>query len=315
VEPAGAYLRGLSGLLDLEAIRSAGWRVVVDAMHGAGAGYLGRLLRGGSTRTREIRGTVNPAFPGMHNPEPVAHNLQQLSRAVVRGGARIGLALDGDADRLGVVDASGRYLTTLQVFPLLAYYFLEVLGLRGAIVKSLTTSSMIWRLGEKYGVPVRETGVGFKKIAPVMVETNALMGGEESGGYAFRGHIPERDGILSGLYLLDFMARTGKDLAELLEDLYRLVGPHHFDRLDVPFDPERRDFVQDRVAQARPGSLAGLGVTGVDTLDGFRFSLEGGSWSIVRFSGTEPLVRIYAESPTPALVQGLLASTRELAGV
>lgn len=315
VEPSGAYLERLASLVDLEALRGAGWGIVVDAMHGAGGGYLRRLLRGGTTQAREMRARPNPAFPGMHNPEPVAHNLRGLSRAVARSGARAGLALDGDADRLGAVDASGRYLTTLQVFSLLAYYFLEVRGLRGPIVKSVTTSSMIWRLGEAYDVPVRETGVGFKQIAPVMLETDALLGGEESGGYAFRGHIPERDGILSGLFLLDLMARTGKGLAELLEDLYRLVGPHHFDRHDIPFDAARREAVVERVSAARPERLAGLAVTSIDTLDGFRFHLEGGSWAIVRFSGTEPLLRIYAEAPAPGVVQALLAATRDVAGV
>ncbi len=315
VEPSGSYLERLASLIDLEALRGLGWGIVVDAMHGAGGGYLPRLLRGGATQVREMRGRPNPAFPGMHNPEPVAHNLRGLSRAVARGDARVGLALDGDADRLGAVDSSGRYLSTLQVFSLLAYYFLEVRGLRGPIVKSVTTSSMIWRLGETYQVPVHETGVGFKKIAPVMLDTDALLGGEESGGYAFRGHIPERDGILSGLFLLDFMARTGRGLAELLDDLYRLVGPHHYERLDVPFDASRREAVVERVSAARPERLAGLAVTSMDTLDGFRFHLEGGSWAIVRFSGTEPLLRIYAEAPSPEVVRALLAAARDIAGV
>ena len=315
VDAAGPYLQRLTELVDLEGLRAAGGRVIVDAMHGAGAGYLRQLFRGSTTRVQEIRDAPNPAFPGMHNPEPVAHNLLPLSRAVVRRRARAGLGLDGDADRLGAVDAAGTYLTTLQVFALLTYYFLEVRGERGPIVKSVTTTSMTWRLGELYDVPVYETGVGFKNIAPIMVDQRALIGGEESGGYAFGGHIPERDGILSGLYLLDLMARTGKGLAELLADLYRKVGPHHFHRLDIAFEPDQHQAVLDRVAGAQPDRLGGLAVTEVDTLDGFRFHLEGGSWAIVRFSGTEPLLRIYAEAPSPERVQALLAAARELAGV
>ena len=198
----------------------------------------------------------------MHNPEPVEHNLAVLAQAVADEHADVGLALDGDADRLGVMDEHGRFITQLQTYALLVYYLLEVRGLRGLVVKSVTTSSMIWRLGERYGVPVRETGVGFKYIAPLMAEENALAGGEESGGYAFRGHLPERDGILSGLFVLDLMARTGKRLPELLEELYRLVGPHHYARWDVPFDATEQGRVRDRVSQAEPDTLGGVKVTG-----------------------------------------------------
>ena len=315
VEPGEPYLEHLGSVVDLNSLAGGGLHVVVDAMHGAGAGYLPRLLGGGAGGVQEIRSHRNPAFPDMHNPEPVAHNLAPLAEAVPRNGADVGLALDGDADRLGVMDQHGTFVTQLQVYALLVYYLLEVRGLRGLLVKSVTTTSMIWRLGERYGVPVRETPVGFKYIAPLMTEEKALVGGEESGGYAFRGHLPERDGILSGLFILDLMARTGKRIPELLEELYRLVGPHHYARLDVPFQVKDQPLVQDRVAQAEPRMLGGLEVVGRDTVDGFRFHLQGGGWSIIRFSGTEPLLRIYAEAESPELVQQVLGDARGLAGV
>jgi phosphomannomutase len=315
VEPQEPYLEHLARVLDPSPLRRAGLRVAVDAMHGAGAGYMGRLLEGGATQVLELRGERNPAFPAMHNPEPVERNLLPLSQAMMTEGADVGLALDGDADRLGVVDEAGKFVTPLQVFGLLLYYFLEVRGLRGPVIKSLTTTSMAWRLGERYGVPVQETGVGFKYIAPLMTEGEALIGGEESGGYAFRGHIPERDGILSGLFMLDLMARTGKRVSQLLEELYRLVGPHHYSRQDVPLGPQEQEGARVRLARAHPKELCGIPVVEEDTLDGFRFILKGGAWVIIRPSGTEPLLRLYAEAESPQRVQELLAAARSLAAV
>ena len=315
IDPALLYLAHIATLVDLDALRAAGYQVVVDSMHGAGAGYFAGLLGGGATRVLEIRDTVNPSFPNMHNPEPIEHNLGPLRDAVLASNALVGVAMDGDADRVGAIDATGQYLTSLQIYSLLAYYFLEVRGLRGPIIKSLTISNMIWRLGERYDVPVHETGVGFKYIAPIMVETDALLGGEESGGYAFKDHIPERDGVLSALYLLDLVARTGKTLSENMEEIYALVGPHHYGRTDVVFDALLRPDVEGRLSEPYPTKIAGILVVGVDTTDGIRYRMEGGQWSAVRFSGTEPLLRIYAEAPSPGQVKELLAATRLLTGV
>jgi phosphomannomutase len=227
----------------------------------------------------------------------------------------VGLATDGDADRLGIMDEHGNFLTQLQVYALLAYYFLEVRGERGAIVKTITTTSMLNRLGEIYNVPVFETPVGFKYVAPVMIRENALMGGEESGGYGFRGHVPERDGLLAGLYFLDFMARTGKTPSQLMEQLYARVGPHYYDRVDVIFDEADRSEIVGRMAVASPSYISGLKVIAKESEDGFRFLLEDGSWLLVRFSGTEPLLRIYAETKTLDNVRRLLDNGLKMAGV
>ena len=312
----GPYLAGLGKLVDIEGIRAAGLNVAYDAMYGTGAGYLSRLLEGGKTRLIELHGFRNPVFPGMHAPEPIARNLEELTQLLAGGGFDIGIATDGDADRVGIADEKGTFINQLQVFGLLAYYLLEVRGERGPIVKSVTTTSMVQRLGQLYDVPVYETKVGFKYLGPKMMETDAMIGGEESGGYGFRGHVPERDGILAGLYFLDFVARTGKRPSELLAELYAKVGAHYYDRIDVALRPEDRERIWQRAEAARPDAIAGIKVTGIDTTDGFRFTLDDKGWLLLRFSGTEPLVRIYTEVvDDPSLVQRVLAEGRALIGV
>lgn len=315
IDASTPYLEHIARLVDLAPVRGAGLKVVVDSMHGAGAGYLKSLLDGGRTEVTEINAERNPLFPGMERPEPIAHNLSRLSTVVRESGASVGLATDGDADRIGIIDERGGFVTQLQVFALLTLYLLEVRGERGPLVKSRTTTSMIYRLGELFKVPVRETPVGFKYIAPIMIRENALIGGEESGGFGFRGHIPERDGILSGLYLLDLMVKLRKSPTQLIDYLYSKVGTHHYDRIDLPLPQEEHPAIIARVSAARPATLDGTRVADIDSEDGFRFRLEDGAWLLVRFSGTEPVVRIYAEAASPERVQRLLAEGRKMAGI
>ncbi|MXY45003.1 MAG: phosphoglucomutase/phosphomannomutase family protein [Dehalococcoidia bacterium] len=313
--PEPLYLENLRRLVDLDRIRRAGLRIVVDSMHGSGGGYLAKLVSGGSTSAVELRGDRNPSFPGMAQPEPLPQNLAGLIAEMAESNADVGLATDGDADRLGVVDESGRFVTTLEAFALLCYYQLEVLGNRGPLVRSITMTSMIDKLGKAYGVPVFDTPVGFKYLGPVMMREDALTAGEESGGYAFRGNIPERDGILSGLMILDLMVGTGKTVSELLSVLRDRVGPHYYDRLDLHFDAAEREAIAQRVASARPLQFAGRRVEDIDTRDGYRFILPEGFWTLIRFSGTEPLLRIYAEGDSPNMVRSLLSEARSLTGV
>ncbi|RJO61328.1 MAG: phosphoglucomutase/phosphomannomutase family protein [Dehalococcoidia bacterium] len=310
-----AYRQQIGRLLDMSNIRKARLNIAVDSMHGAGGGYFKTLLGEGATRITEIKAKPNPVFPGMKQPEPIGVNLYELSEAVRREKASVGLATDGDADRLGVMDEQGNFITQLQVYALLVLYFFEVRGERGPIVKTITTTSMLNRLGEIYSAPVFEVPVGFKYVAPVMLRENALIGGEESGGYGFRGHVPERDGLLAGLYFLDFMARTGKTPSQLLDYLYQKVGPHYYDRRDSVFDESRRGAILERIAESTPASLDGVKVLRKETADGFRFLLEDGGWLLVRFSGTEPLLRVYAESKSLENVQRLLDIGLEMAGV
>ncbi len=315
-DPRAPYLAQLARLIDLDRLKSAGLNVAYDAMYGTGAGYFGALLDGGKTKVTELHGFRNPVFPGMHAPEPIARNLGEMEALMAKGGFDVGIATDGDADRVGIADENGNFINQLQVFALLAYYLLETRGERGAIIKSITTTAMVLRLGEIYGVPVHETQVGFKFLGPKMMETDALIGGEESGGYGFRGHVPERDGILAGLYMLDFIARTGKKPSELLAELYAKVGPHYYDRLDIALKEEDRAKIWKRAEDARPDTVAGINVTARDTTDGFRFSLGDKGWLLFRFSGTEPLVRIYAEVVgDQSLVQKVLDAGREIIGL
>jgi phosphomannomutase len=234
--------------------------------------------------------------------------------AVVDTGADIGLATDGDADRLGVVDEKGHFVDQHQTFALLCSYLLEHRGLRSPIVRSLTSTRMIDRLGELYGVPVYETPVGFKYLGPMMMETGAMTAGEESGGYAFAEHLPERDGCFAGLLLLDLLARSGKTTSELVSDLYEKVGGHYYDRVDVHLEPGGRESAIARVAQASPSDIAGRKLIKQDSIDGYRFEFEGG-WLLVRPSGTEPLLRIYTEVTDQALVKPVLDAGRAMAGV
>lgn len=314
IDPDPAYFAHIGKLVDIEAVRKSGLRVIVDSMYGAGGGYFRRLLEGGSISITEIHGERNPSFPGIQ-PEPIARFLGELSTMVVQEKADIGLATDGDADRIGIIDEKGRFLNQHQVFALLTLYLLEVRGERGAIIKTLTSTDMLYRLGEIYGVPVFETPVGFKYVAPLMKEKDAIIGGEESGGYGFRGHVPERDGILAGLYFLDFVIRTGKKPSELLDYLFSKVGEHYYDRVDIHIQPEGKETLNSRISRGTVKSVAGREVVRLDTRDGYRYILDDGSWLLIRFSGTEPLIRIYAEARTPEQVQRLLDSGRKMLGV
>ena len=308
------YLERATRFVDLLELRHARLKVIVDAMYGVGAGYLKTLLGGGNIDITEINGEHNPAFPGI-NPEPIAVNLTRLSEAVREQKADVGIAQDGDADRIGIIDENGVFLTQLQVFALLCLYFLEVRGERGPIVKTITSTSMIDRLGEIYNVPVRETAVGFRYVAPVMVAEDALIGGEESGGYGFRGHVPERDSVAAALYFLDFMVKTGKTPAQLLEYLYSKVGPHYYHRKDIHFSEEERGRMLKHISSNSPETIDGVRVVRRDTTDGFRFILADKTWLLIRFSGTEPVLRVYAESDSLARVERLLELGKELAGV
>ncbi len=312
-DPGDAYRQQVGGLVDLEAIRNAGLRVVADAMYGSGAGWLADLA-GGRTTVVEIRGERNPLFPGI-NPEPIPRNLGALFEKVREVGADVGLATDGDADRLGVCDEHGRFVDQLRTYSLLALYLLEVRGWRGPIVKTISTSSMLEKLGRLHNVPVYETGVGFKYVAPKMLEVNAICGGEESGGYAFRGHLPERDSILAGLFFLDLMVKLGRRPSELVEYLFSKVGPHFYDRLDLQLEPDTRPQVETRLQTDPPAEIAGVRVERLDTTDGYKFCLADGSWVLVRFSGTEPLLRIYGETDDPEKLRRLLAETRDRLGI
>lgn len=314
-DPAPNYIRLLQGLVDFQPLQDAGYRVLVDCMWGNGAGWFPRLLGGGKTEIIEVHNEHNPLFPYMSRPEPIPPNVDHGLSFVRKLGADVAIINDGDADRVGFGDENGDFIDQLRVYGLLGYYFLEVRGERGPIVKTISTTKMLNKLAALYDVPVHETGVGFKYIAPKMMEVDAMIGGEESGGYAFRGHVPERDGILAGLYLLDMMVQTGKKPSQLLDLLFEKVGPHYYKRVDSTFDQERKAEILNNVATARPETLGGLKVTQIGTIDGHQFIMEDGGWLLIRFSGTEPIIRVYGETTQEHRLDDILADGLRLAGL
>lgn len=313
-DAAPHYIAHIKNLVDIEGIRNAGFKILVDAMWGNGAGWFPTLLNGSTTEVVEIHNTRNPSFPEMQRPEPIPPNIDVGLQKTKQLKADVLVINDGDADRVGFGDEKGNFINQLQAYALLAYYLLEVRGERGPIVKTLSTTSMLNKLGKLYDVPVYETGVGFKYVAPKMIETDAMIGGEESGGYAFKGNVPERDGILAGLYFLDMMVKLKKTPSELLSLLFEKVGPHYYDRIDTLFQGNKEEKIQ-RILNANPEKIGGLKVTGLNTLDGYKFNLEDGGWLLIRFSGTEPKIRVYCETTHHESIPAILNDGLKIAGL
>jgi phosphomannomutase len=312
--PKPAYMEQINSLIDLEPIKAAGLTVLIDPMWGNGAGWFSELLSGGKTKVVEIHNSRNPIYPEMTRPEPIPPNVDVGLQKTLEHDADVLIITDGDADRLGVGDEKGVFVDQLRVYGLLAYYLLEVRGERGPIVKTLSTTDMLKKLGKMYDVPIIETGVGFKYVAPAMLEHEALIGGEESGGYAFRGHVPERDGILAGLYILDMMVKLDCKPSELIEILFSKVGAHFYDRIDTRFSGDSQSR-RDQILAANPETIGGFKVSGLNTKDGFKFSLGDKGWLLIRFSGTEPIIRVYTETTDQDRVQAILEDGLRVAGI
>ena len=301
-DPAPDYLAHVAELFDLDAFRAAGYTVVCEPLFGSASGYFPRLIGGGKTKVVELHGERNPFFGGV-NPEPIPPNIDEFLARIPRERADVGLAVDGDADRAGLADENGTFITTLTLYALLMWYLCEIRGLRKPVVKTVNMTSMADRLGERYGVKVYEVPVGFKYIGPKMQETGAMMGGEESGGFGFAMHLPERDGIVADLFFLDFMLKTKKKPSELVAELMRMAGPSNYLRRDLHFSapeyPRVKERLMSELRDAAPEKLGGQPVAKIvqlETKDGTKFFLADGSWLLIRLSGTEPLVRVYAET-------------------
>jgi phosphomannomutase len=313
-DPKPAYFRQIDTLLDLERIRAAGLRIVADPIHGAGRGMFKQLLSGGMTSVDEIRGERNPYFGGV-NPEPILPNVQLCCDVVKDTHADLGLCTDGDSDRIGIVDDKGQFVDQLQVMGLLTLYLLEVRGWRGPIVKSVTTTSMANRLAQKYGVEAIDTPVGFKFIGPEMIARKAMLGGEESGGFGFANHIPERDAIVAGLFIADLTVQMGKPLSEIIRYLNDNFGPSFYHRDDYHFPEDQRQVIMRRLEDNLPAEIDGQSVTSVNRADGFKYNLADNTWLMIRFSGTEPLLRVYTETNSPDRVKRMLAIGKQMAGL
>jgi alpha-D-glucose phosphate-specific phosphoglucomutase len=312
-DPAWAYYQHLSTLLDLDVISGAELRVVADAMYGSGRGVFRDLLRRSRCTLHEIRSEMNPGFGGIH-PEPMGHYLQALSAAIQANHADVGLATDGDADRIGAMDGRGNFVDPHHIFALTLRYLVEERGWTGAVVKTVSTTRMINRLAKRYELPLHETPVGFNYIADYMLNGDVLIGGEESGGLSIKGHIPEGDGILMGMLLLEVMASSGAPLHELVEDIQNEVGPAKYARTDIPLKrPVPKPEMVKRLSEQAPAELAGQSVVEVSTVDGVKYILANDAWLLIRPSGTEPVLRVYAEAPTDDEVEALLAYGEDVA--
>ena len=308
--------------VDVDALKAADADILVEPMWGAGAGWISRLLAGGKIRVHEIHQERNPFFGGV-NPEPIRPNVDEALGILGGGGYDIGLFLDGDADRAGAADERGTFIHQLEVTGLLMYYLCEYRKLRQPVVVSVNNTSMAARLGKHYGVDVFETSVGFKFIGPKMIETGAMMGAEESGGYGFGMHLPERDGVYADLLLLDLFLRERaagrKTMSEVMAHFHELAGPSFYRRIDVHVEQALYAGVKARLlvelAQNPPAQLAGMPVVRtqlLETGDGSKFFASDGSWLLVRTSGTEPLVRIYTEATTAEARDSLVEAGERL---
>ncbi len=306
------YLERLKGLVKLERIRASGHRFVIDPMFGAARGCLARLFEGAKIPYCEIHSEHNPLFPGI-NPEPIEPHVADLRRAVVEGRYDAGLATDGDADRVGAVDRDGAYLDSHKIFSILLKHLAEDLKLKGEVVKTFSTTQMVDKLARKYGLPLHVTPIGFKYICELMLTRDILIGGEESGGIAVKGHLPERDGVLNSLLLAEVMAEKGRALGELVRELSEDVGPHFYGRVDLEIEREKARRVVRDVARNKLKSVAGLKVTSIDDLDGVKLLFGEAAWLLVRASGTENVLRLYAESSSPEQVKALLDAMTEFA--
>jgi phosphomannomutase len=311
--PIPAYHEHLRKLINFDAIAAQPPHVVVDSMYGSGRGQIKTILQGTGCEVFEVRGEMNPGFGGVH-PEPIACNLGALAGAIAAGHGELGVATDGDGDRSGAMDGRGQFVDPHRIMALALRYLVEKRGWRGKVVKTVSTTQMINRLAAKYGLEVLETPVGFNYIADIMLKDDVLIGGEESGGMSFRGNIPEGDGVLFGLLLIEMVAVYREPLDALVGDLLREVGPALYKRRDLRLaHPVSKADITKKLVENPPAALGGVKVGKVQTLDGVKYLLEDESWLLIRPSGTEPVLRVYAEGRDENMVKALLSFGEKVA--
>jgi len=310
-EPRERYIKYIEGFVDPALIRNAKLKVVYDPMHGSGRGYLDRILQNYGCRTEAVHGNRDVLFGGK-NPEPAEVNLIELKQKVVELSAQVGLANDGDADRFGVVDEKGNYLGANQIIPILFDYLVSEKGFTGSVVRSVATTHLIDKIAGRFKVKVHETPVGFKHIAKIMMSEDVIIGGEESGGLSVKGHIPEKDGILADLLVVDMLARRKKPLSEIWKALVANYGEVYSGRLDLHLEENKKKGLIDKLRNETPGEFAGVKVAKVNKIDGVKLILTDANWILARPSGTEPLVRIYAESDKKEKLEKILDAAKNL---
>ncbi len=306
------HLRFIKRYVDLKKLKSSRMKILVDSMYGTGNHYIAELLSGGKCRVDTIHDEKNPGFGGI-NPEPILPNLKELAEKTKKGKYDIGLATDGDADRLGVALPNGKLLTGHKVMALLLLHLCEDKGMRGAVVQTQCGTDLINKIGKKYGLKAYETPVGFKYICELMITEDILIGGEETGGVAFKGAIPERDGVLSGLLILEMMAMRKKKILDILKAVEKEYGTYEYKRLDVKYPDDKKAGLMEFLRTNPPKEILGKAVVDVKKADGYKFICEDSSWLMLRLSGTEPILRVYAEAPSEKKSLAILEEGKRIA--
>ncbi|TVR12898.1 MAG: phosphoglucomutase/phosphomannomutase family protein [Balneolaceae bacterium] len=304
---AEGYLDVISERIDIDAIKKSGITIGHDPMFGSGSGLLKRLLK---DQVLEINATRDPLFGGKA-PEPMEQNMVQLSAHVLKNGCSLGIANDGDADRIGMVDENGKFVSSHLILSLLAKYLTHEKGLTGTIVKTFSTTDMLNKQAKAYGLPIEVTPIGFKYVADKIITGDVLVGGEESGGVSAKGHLPERDGIYIGLLITEMIVKSGKTFSQLVQALFDEFGNHEYFRRDVHTDDEKKKGMIRFCTEKKLKQIAGKNVVEWDMTDGIKHTLEDGSWLLVRQSGTEPVLRIYSEAEDKAVAESLVNATVE----
>lgn len=300
------YKKHVRKLIDIEKIKDAGLTVVVDSMHGTGSSHIQEFIEGGKTVVKTVRGNRDVLFGGVA-PEPVDRNLGALKEAVIAANATVGIATDGDADRLGAVSDSGQTMTMLEVVPILLVHLLKNRGAKGKVVATVTQSVLLRRMARAYNLEFVETPVGFKYIAREMLDSDVLIGAEESGGIGVQGHIPERDGIFNGLLFLEAIAALGKKPSELMSELHKEFGFFAYGRNDLHVSPSDGKQFLSALKKTPPASICGSAIKDIVTMDGVKFVFADDSWLMFRQSGTEPVLRTYAEATSEEKTAQLLS--------
>lgn len=298
------YLNHMKSNFDLKMIKNSGMKIGYDAMYGAGMDVFRKVFPGSTL----LHADFNPSFMGTA-PEPIEKNLKEFQALIRKDGLEIGLATDGDADRIGLMDENGDFVDSHHILLLLIHYLHKVKGLGGKVIITFSVTPKVKKLCEMYGLEVEVTKVGFKYVCGIMLAEDVLVGGEESGGIAIKGHIPERDGIYIGVTVMEMMAKSGKKLTELIQEIYDLVGSFSFQRRDLHLAAEKKDAIVAAMNNAPYQNLGSYTVNKVESLDGFKFHLEDEQWVMIRPSGTEPVLRIYAEGPTREAAEAVLDAT------
>lgn len=297
---------------NIKLIKNTPLKILIDSMYGTGNNYIPEILADGKCKVDIIHNENNPSFGGI-NPEPIMPNLKELAEKVKAGKYDIGIATDGDADRLGVALPDGTLLTGHKVMTLLLLHLLEDRGMKGGVVQTLCGTDLINKIAKKYGLKTYETPVGFKYIGEIMIKEDILVGGEETGGVAFKGYIPERDGILSGLLIVEMMAMRKKKILDILKSIDKEYGTYEYRRLDVKYPDDKKAKLVESLKTNPPKEVLGVKVVDINTLDGDKFICEDSSWLMLRLSGTEPILRVYAEAPSEKKALEILEFGKKLA--